>query len=303
MLKLRPSLSVLLLLLVSGCDLPGGLYDRLFNDPTRVVRVTTKDGYLAVLMQPEMDYLRPIGPGRYDRAAFMEGRGLRTADGVIEWKDFTAMAIGHSRRLADDIIGGGEIVHEAEVRLGNGASTVKQLIDTPARGLRGWRKADDLPLTSGYVRVEIPLGKVSRIELLDSVLERVPYPEYKTFRIVAQHKVNGICEGEGRLYHPLPSEPDVHVSHDDPALGFRVEERGMLLEIDPDDVREMTIGEDAQGEAMTSFTFNNGTRRTYPMRNAYFRMNTFGSGCDQVSLFEQQSIAIGETREAGGGDK
>lgn len=292
MLKLQRYFAVLLLLSVNGCDWAGGLHDRLFNDPTRVVRVTTRDGYSVVLMQPEVDYLYPIGPGRFDRSAFKEGRGLRTTDGIIEWPAFTAVTIGRSRRTSGDVIGGGDIIYEADVQLRNGASAVKQLLDTPSRGLRGWRKAGDLPLTLGYVQVEIPLGAIARIELLDSVWERVPYSEYKTFRIVAQHKVSGTCEGEGRLYHPLPSEPNVHVAHDDPALGFRVEEQGMLLEIDPGDIREMTIGEDAQGATMTSFTFNNGTRRTYSMRDTYFRMNTFDGGCDQVFLFKQRSIAV-----------
>lgn len=293
MLKLLRSLAVLLLLLASGCDWVGGLHYRLFNDPTRVVRVTTRDGYSVVLMQPEVDYLYPIGLGRVDRFSLKEGRGLRTTDGLIEWPAFTAVTIGRSRRTSGDVIGGGDIIYEADVQLRNGASAVKQLLDTPSRGLRGWRKAGDLPMRHGYVRVEIPLRGVARIELLESIWERVPYPERKSFRITAQHRNHGACEGDAALYRLLPGESNVHVSGDDPADGIQVEAQGTLLEIDLQDIREISIGEPKEGRAMAGFTFNNGERRTYPMRDAYFRIKyTTNIACERVNLFELRSIAV-----------
>lgn len=295
-MKLLRYFAVLLLLSVSACDQVADLHNRLFNDPTRVVRVTTRDGHSVVLMQPVVDYLYPIGLGRVDRFALKEGRGLRTTDGLIEWPDIAAVTIVRSHRTADGVVGGGDITHEADVQLKGGGSVVKRLLDTPSRGVRGWRKAGDLPATLGYLQVEIPLDAIARIESLDSVWERVPYPEYKAFRIAARHKASGTCEGAAELYRPLPAQSKVHVSGDERALGFWVEERGMLLEINPQDVRDMAIGESKEaGGAITGFTFKNGERRAYPMRDAYFRiLYTTNVACERVNLFELRSIAVAE---------
>lgn len=277
----------LLLLSLSGCDWVAELHYRVFNDPTRVIRFTTVDGHSIVLMRPDVDYLGVVGIGHYDRNSFVEGRGLRTEDGIIEWAAFSTLSIGDNRHTAAKA---GKAGYKAEIRLGSGAMVVSELKDAPNARLRGWRKADDLPLAFGYVRVGISLLSVSRIEVLDSSWERVPYSNYKTFRIAARHKVDGTCEGEARLYHPLTTESNVHATRDDPALGFRVEDRGMLLEIDPADVREMSIGK-GEGKAMTTFTFNDGSRRAYAMRDAYFKMNALGR-CDRVVLLEQRTITI-----------
>lgn len=285
----RRTSCLLLVLLLAGCD---AIANRLFNDPLRVVRVTTHAGHSVVLMQPYVDYLHAIGAGRYDRAAYSEGNGLRTTDGLLNWSDFSALTIRPRETKPVKAIGDEAVQHEAEVDLKGGGRATKTLRDTPFRGLVGWQKTAELPVASGQVWTEIPLQAVARIELLEPLRERALSREFLEVRVKARKTDGDTCEGSARVYRPLPVQSNVDVSHDDAALGFWVEDRGILIELDLADIRELTVADGKDGQRLGTFTLNDGVKRTYPMRNAYFELQTNVAGCRRVRLADLASAQI-----------
>ena len=285
-------ISLTIALLLGGCDAVGFLHHRIFNDPARVVRVTTASGQTVELLNAHVDYFSAIGVGRHDRSADYEGLGLRTTEGVLRWSEFTSLSIRRASGPARDAGGTSENGLHAEVQLKSGGKVTRVLYDTPARGLMGWQKSDDLPVNGGHAWAEIPLRSVVSMVQMEPVWERVPGRFFETFDAKAQRIGGGSCEGEARVNRPIPVQQNVITAQNESDFAVWVEDGDLLRALDLKDIREIAVRESKDRKFIATFTFNNGAIRTYPVRNAYFDWNYNGPGCRQVSLYEIQSLRI-----------
>lgn len=286
------------LILLSGCDAFDRVMYRMFNDPARVIRVTTTSGQIIDLYHPYVDYMFAIGAGRYDRGGFTEGLGLRTPDGILTWAEFKELSIPRGESAVRQPPAEGESLHAAQVRLNDGSMVTRSLRDTNFGGIQGWQKADRPVSSSGYIWTEIPLRAAVRVERLESVWDTVPAArDFPEFRITAQRTSQGLCEGLARMYHPLPVQPGIHASHGDSAIGLRIEDQDVVIEIKLNDMREITVGDRSNGKARASVTLSSGEKRTYTARNAYFAVHGADPTCRRVDLVDLRTITISDVSD------